>query len=123
MEKNRLLTKENLHNFNFTATKFFAKKLKSKKILLRQIAFDSPMPDTYFALDQVSFELFLHFDAFGNKEHPRLIPIGTMPKDYIEAIELIAQLEVKFLKLITRTDYEVLKQIETKDDLLKLVDL
>lgn len=118
-----LETKENLHNFHFKKTEFFSDKWKNKQIYLRQIAFDSPMPETWFALDIDTFDLFIYFEGFGTKVNPRLIKIGEMPKKYTVAITYVAGVENSMLSIINCVNYNELKNIKTTKDLQKYLGL
>lgn len=115
-----LETKENLHNFHFEKTIFFSDKWKNKQIYLRQISFDSKTPETWFALDVETFNLFIYFEEFGTKMNPRLIKIGKIPKIYVHAIKYIALVECRVILLINFINFVKLKKIKTIKDFNKI---
>lgn len=97
----RLLTKENLHNLHFSATRFFAEDWKNKKMYLRQVFFDTPdIVDTHLALDEETLELYLYVDDFGTKEKPFLYSLGNLSPSYFKAYHEISNCESQIIALL-----------------------
>lgn len=118
-----LKTIENLHNFHFEKISFFAEKWKKKKLLARQIFYDSPHPETWFVLDKNTLDLYIYFEPFGTKTNPRLIKFCKMPQDYITAIHCLAGYETTMVSMVSSVSYENLKQINTTKKLIKMIGI
>jgi|WetSurMetagenome_2_1015567.scaffolds.fasta_scaffold178683_2 hypothetical protein len=120
---NPLKTVDNLHNFNFEATNFSASDWKKKKMMLRQIFYDTPnVIDVHFALDKDTLDLYIYFDAFGMKNKPRLLKIGKLPKDYKSAIMVLAFIEVAMISMMQGETYRDLEAIKTGSTMKKMIE-
>jgi len=113
-KSNTLLTAENLHNFHFDTTKFFSAKWKKRDILLRQIAYDTRgVPETWFAIDRDTMELFIYFGNFGTKQNPRLLKIANLPEEYQKALVFLADIENNMLSILHNESSDDLRNIKT----------
>ena len=118
-----LNTIKNLHNFHFRKTDFFSPKLEKRSIYLKQISFDTPSsPDTYFAIDKDTLELFIYFDNMGTKLNPRLLKIGYIPENYQTAILKLSAIENSMLSIINNMAFADLKDIKTGAEMNKQID-
>ncbi len=88
-----LKTKEQYHNLHFDSIQFFADNLKDKKLLKRQITFDSGVGDKFFVADADTMDLYLYIDDAGTKQEPYLLKLLTLSNDYLEALEQIFNAE------------------------------
>ncbi len=121
--KDRLLTKDCLHNLRMDPIQFYAAKWKNRKLVSRQITFDTKgFIDAELVLDPnpASLELFLYFECIATEEKPKVIRIGVLDSYYTTAYKQITDLENAVLRFVENTSKAVIGSM-TKKQIRKAV--
>ncbi len=117
-----LMTIENLHNLHFKKTEQFSPKWMKKNLYLRQISYDTVLPDTWFILDEETFDLFLYFEDHGTKDDPKILKLCKLSNGYNIAITIIWWYELAILRFLREgNSHERIENLKTKEDLKTLL--
>ncbi len=119
----RLATKDCLHNLRMDPIQFYAAKWKNRKLVSRQITFDTKgFIDAELVLDPnpASLELFLYFECIATEEKPKVIRIGVLDSYYTTAYKQITDIETAVLRFVENTSKAVIGSM-TKKQIRKAV--